>query len=78
MAIDFLYPLYEVVRNPQRCICCRACERQCANEVHHYDVDFGCMISDEKNPEPTKRSGKQHISNLYGSLYRREEAANAD
>lgn len=47
MAIDFLYPLYEVIRNPQRCICCRACERQCANEVHHYDVDFGCMMSDE-------------------------------
>ncbi len=47
MAIDFLYPLYEVIRNPQRCICCRACERQCANEVHHYDVDFDCMMSDE-------------------------------
>ncbi len=38
----------------------------------------GRVISDEKNPEPTKRSGKQHISDLYGSLYRREEAANAD
>lgn len=47
MAIDFLYPLYEVIRNPQRCICCRACERQCANDVHHYDVDFGMMMSDE-------------------------------
>lgn len=33
MAIDFLYPQYEVVRNYDRCICCRACERQCANEV---------------------------------------------
>ena len=47
MAIDFLYPQSEVIRNPQRCISCRACERQCANEVHHYDVDFGCMMSDE-------------------------------
>lgn len=47
MAIDFLYPLYEVIRNPQRCISCRACERQCANDVHHYDVDFGMMMSDE-------------------------------
>ncbi len=34
MAIDFLYPQYEVVRNPARCIACRVCERQCANEVH--------------------------------------------
>lgn len=37
MAIDFLYPQYEVVRNYDRCICCRACERQCANEVHFYE-----------------------------------------
>ncbi|MGN0996446.1 MAG: glutamate synthase-related protein [Candidatus Ventricola sp.] len=47
MAIDFLYPPYEVIRNPQRCITCRACERQCANNVHHYDADFGMMVSDE-------------------------------
>ena len=47
MAIDFLYPDYEVVRNMDRCITCRACERQCANEVHKYDVDFGYMTSDE-------------------------------
>ena len=37
MAIDFLYPQYAVVRNYDRCICSRACERQCANEVHFYD-----------------------------------------
>lgn len=47
MAIDFLYPEYEVVRNFDRCISCRACERQCANEVHHYDVDFEKMTADE-------------------------------
>ena len=28
-------------------VSCRACERQCANEVHQYDVDFGHMVSDE-------------------------------
>ncbi len=47
MPIDFLYPQYEVVRNLDRCIACRVCERQCANEVHHYDKELGVMISDE-------------------------------
>ena len=43
MAIDFLYPQYEVVRNNDRCINCRACERQCANEVHFWDADNNRM-----------------------------------
>ena len=47
MAIDFLYPQYEVVRNYDRCIACRACERQCANEVHFYDPEFQKMQADE-------------------------------
>ena len=47
MAIDFLYPQYEVVRNYDRCITCRACERQCANEVHFYDPEFEKMMVDE-------------------------------
>ena len=47
MAIDFLYPQYEVVRDQTRCIACRACERQCANEVHAYDEEFKAMLSDE-------------------------------
>lgn len=47
MAINFLYPEYEVVRDPQRCITCRVCERQCANEVHHLDEEHHVMVSDE-------------------------------
>lgn len=47
MAINFIYPEYEVVRNYDRCIACRACERQCANEVHRYDEDRNLMVSDE-------------------------------
>ena len=47
MAIDFLYPQYEVVRNNDRCINCRACERQCANEVHFWDADNNRMQADE-------------------------------
>ena len=40
MAINYLYPDYEVIRNMDRCIACRVCERQCANEVHRYDEDL--------------------------------------
>ncbi|PWL42827.1 MAG: FMN-binding glutamate synthase family protein [Clostridiales bacterium] len=47
MAINFLYPDYEVIRNYDRCIACRVCERQCANEVHQYDPDTGRMTVDE-------------------------------
>lgn len=47
MAVDFFYPAYEVVRNQDRCITCRVCERQCANGVHQYDEELGLMISDE-------------------------------
>lgn len=49
MAINYMNPLFEVVRNPDRCIKCRVCERQCANEVHHYDPDLDRMVADETN-----------------------------
>ncbi|MBP1579768.1 MAG: alpha-hydroxy-acid oxidizing protein [Oscillospiraceae bacterium] len=49
MAINYMNPLFEVVRNPDRCIKCRVCERQCANEVHRYDPDLDRMVSDETN-----------------------------
>jgi glutamate synthase domain-containing protein 2 len=47
MGIDFTYPEYEIVRDQNRCITCRACERQCANLVHSYDSEKGVMLSDE-------------------------------
>lgn len=47
MAVNYNVPEYEVIRNPQRCIACRVCERQCANEVHSYDPDTNAMRSDE-------------------------------
>ena len=47
MPVNYIYPDYEVVRNFDRCITCRVCERQCANEVHHYDEDLKRMKADE-------------------------------
>ncbi len=47
MALDYFYPPYEVVRNFDRCINCRLCEKQCANEVHRYDEASGKMVADE-------------------------------
>ena len=43
----YINPEFEVVRNDSRCIRCRVCERQCANEVHSFDADGNIMISDE-------------------------------
>ncbi|MGN0819119.1 MAG: glutamate synthase-related protein [Christensenellaceae bacterium] len=47
MGIEFVSNEYEVVRNQSRCIACRVCERQCANEVHRYDEDLKMLVSDE-------------------------------
>ena len=47
MGIEYIYPEFEVVRNSDRCIKCRVCERQCANEVHVFDAEKNMVISDE-------------------------------
>lgn len=47
MGIEFIYPEFEVIRNENRCITCRVCEKQCANEVHYYDTDRKVMMADE-------------------------------
>ena len=47
MSVEYIYPEFEVVRRPDRCIACRVCERQCANEVHSFDENSKVMISDE-------------------------------
>ena len=45
--INYIYPDFEVVRRDERCIRCRVCERQCANEVHRFDPERDMLISDE-------------------------------
>lgn len=47
MPIQYLYPEYEVVRNLDKCINCRACEKQCANLVHQYLEKQDKLISDD-------------------------------
>ncbi len=47
MAVNNIFSEYEVVRSDARCIACRVCERQCANEVHTYDAERKLMLSDE-------------------------------
>ena len=47
MSVEFIYPEFEVIRNTDRCIACRVCERQCANEVHSFNTEKGVMMADE-------------------------------
>lgn len=47
MALDYIIPEFEVVRNDARCTRCRICESQCANGVHIYNADGKVMVSDE-------------------------------
>ncbi|WP_461245952.1 glutamate synthase-related protein [Treponema sp. R6D11] len=47
MALNLIYPEYEMIRNYDRCIVCRACERQCANEAHEFLEDENKMICDD-------------------------------
>lgn len=48
MRVNNLYPEYEIARNYERCINCRLCERQCANEVHKYLSDVKKMVCDDE------------------------------
>ncbi|MDD6097236.1 MAG: glutamate synthase-related protein [Oscillospiraceae bacterium] len=46
MSVNYDFPDYEIVRNPDRCVKCRVCERQCANEAHYYDEELDMMMCD--------------------------------
>src|SRR5215510_8154538 len=47
MAINYIYPEYEIARNYEKCITCRVCERQCANKVHEYLAESNKMVCDD-------------------------------
>lgn len=38
---------FEIIRRPDRCTLCRACEKQCARGVHTFDEARRTMLSDE-------------------------------
>lgn len=48
MPLNYFQPLFDVIRDKDRCIKCQACARQCSNEVHRYDADLDMMISDSQ------------------------------
>ena len=39
MGMDYMYPAFEVLRNPTRCVNCGICVKECANGVHFYQKD---------------------------------------
>ena len=43
MPVSMIYPEFEIIRKEDRCIHCRLCERQCANEVHRFDKEHRCV-----------------------------------
>jgi glutamate synthase domain-containing protein 2 len=47
MSVNFNTPLFEVLRNKEKCINCKVCAKQCANEVHSYDEAEDVMRSDD-------------------------------
>ncbi len=47
MPINYIHPDYEIIRDYDRCINCRVCERQCANLAHEYVESLGRMVSDD-------------------------------
>ena len=47
MPVNYIYPDYEISRNYDRCISCRACERQCANEAHEYLEEHNKLVCDD-------------------------------
>ena len=45
--INFNMPHYEIIRNEKKCINCKVCAKQCANDVHSYDEDEDIMRANE-------------------------------
>lgn len=44
---SYLTPEFLIERNNERCIQCKVCVQQCANEVHHYDEEEDVVLANE-------------------------------
>lgn len=47
MSVNYIYPPYEIVRDFNRCINCKICVKQCANQAHIFDEKKGIVIADD-------------------------------
>ena len=47
MRTELCWPEFEVLRDPVRCVNCKVCVRECANEVHRWDEKTGRVTADE-------------------------------
>jgi MinD superfamily P-loop ATPase len=46
MPLNYFYPEYEIIRDFDKCINCRVCERQCSNNVHSFYAEKNIMEAD--------------------------------
>ena len=47
MSLDYSTPEFLIERNRDKCIDCKVCVNQCANEAHIYDEEEGKVVSDD-------------------------------
>jgi len=47
MSLNLITPQFEVLRDENKCIQCKVCVKQCANEVHSYDAEDNVVRADD-------------------------------
>lgn len=47
MSLSLVTPQFEVLRDENKCVQCKVCVKQCANEVHKYDTEDNVVLADD-------------------------------
>ncbi len=47
MSLSLVTPQFEVLRDENKCVQCKVCVKQCANEVHKYDAEDNVVLADD-------------------------------